>query len=135
MVYLTYWEVKAYSPDLRHKIVAAVAAGHPQTEVARVFSVGLSTVKRYLKYHQETGSLAPKRHPGRAPTIRPDQRPLLWAQLEAHPAAFLDEHCRLWAEQTGIRLSPSTMSREIKRLGWTRKKGRWVPPSETSDAA
>ena len=124
--------MKAYSPDLRRKIVAAVESGRPKAEVARVFGDGLSSVKRYLKQQQETGSLAPKRHPGRAPTIRPDQRPLLWAQLEAHPAAFLDEHCAHWAEQTGIQLSTSTMSREIARLGWTRKKGRWVPPNGTS---
>jgi transposase len=127
--------MKAYSPDMRSKIVAAVEAGRSKAEVARVFAVGLSTVKRYLKQHQETGSLEPKRHPGRAPTIRPDQRPLLWAQLEAHPAAFLDEHCTRWAEQTGTPLSTATMSREIRRLGWTRKKGRWVPPNRTSDAA
>lgn len=59
--------MKAYPPDLRTKIVTAVEAGRSQTEMARVFGVGLSTVKRYLKQHQETGSLAPKRHPGRAP--------------------------------------------------------------------
>ena len=127
--------MKAYSPDLRSKIVAAVEAGRSKAEVARVFDVGLSTVKRYLKQQRETGSLAPKRHPGRAPTIRPDQRALLRAQLDAHPAGFLDEHCAWWEEQTGTRVSTSTMCREIKRLEWTRKKGRWVPPSETSDAA
>jgi transposase len=127
--------MKAYSPDLRSKIVAAVDAGRSKAEVARVFDVGLSTVKRYLKQQRETGSLEPKRHPGRAPTIRPDQRALLRAQLDAHPAGFLDEHCAWWAEQTGTRVSPSTMCREIKRLGWTRKKGRWVPPSATSAAA
>ncbi len=127
--------MKAYSPDLRSKIVVAVEGGRPKTEVARSFGVGLSTVKRYVTQHQTTGSLAPKRHPGRAPTIRPDQRPRLWAQLEAHPAAFLDEHCALWAKDTGSHLSIATMSREIKRLRWTRKKGRWVPPNETSDAA
>lgn len=127
--------MKAYSPDLRSKIVAAVDAGRSKAEVARVFGVGLSTVKRYLKQQHETGSLAPKRHPGRAPTIRSDQRDLLRAQLDAHPAGFLDEHCAWWEEQTGRRVSTSTMSRAINRLGWTRKKGRWVPPSETSDAA
>ena len=55
--------------------------------------------------------------------------------LDAHPAGFLDEHCRWWEEQTGIRVSTATMCREIKRLGVTRNKGRWVPPSKTSDAA
>jgi len=127
--------MEAYSPDLRSKIVAAVEAGRSKTEVARVFGIGLSTVKRYLKQHQETGSLEPKRHPGPAPTIRAEQRVLLRAQLDAHPAAFLDEQCRLWEQQTGNRLSISTMSRAIKRLGYTRKKGRWVPPSETRNAA
>jgi transposase len=127
--------MKAYSLDLRTKIVAAVEAGRPKSEVARVFGVGLSTVKRYLHHQQQTGSLAPKRHPGGTPSIAPDQFPLLWAQLDAHPTAFLDEHCQRWEEQTGTRVSLSTMSRAIRRLGFTRKKGRWVPPSGTSAIA
>jgi transposase len=124
--------VKAYSLDLRTKIVAAVASGKPKTEVARVFGVGLSTVKRYLHQQQQTGTLVPKRHPGGAPSIPPAQYPVLWAQLEAHPTAFLDEQCRSWEATTGTRVSTSTMSRMIRRMGWTRKKGRWVPASETS---
>jgi transposase len=127
--------MKAYSLDLRTKIVAAVEDGRPKSEVARVFGVGLSTVKRYLQQQHQTGSLAPKRHPGGTPSIPPDQYPLLWAQLDAHPTAFLDEHCRFWEATTDTRVSTSTMSRMIRRLGWTRKKGRWVPPSETSAIA
>jgi transposase len=127
--------VKAYSLDLRTKIVAAVESGKPKTEVAWVFGVGLSTVKRYVNYQHRTGSLEPKRHPGGTPSIPPEQYSLLWAQLDAHPTAFLDEQCRSWEEQTGTRVSTSTMSRMIRRLGWTRKKGRWVPPSETSAIA
>jgi transposase len=115
--------------------VAAVEAGRPKTEVARVFGVGLSTVKRYLHQHHQTGSLVPKRHPGGTPSIPPDQYPLLWAQLDAHPTAFLDEHCQDWEAITGTRVSTATMSRMIRRLGWTRKKGRWVPPNETSAIA
>ena len=135
MVYLTYYGVKAYSLDLRTKIVTAVEAGNRQTEVARVFGVGLSTVKRYLKQHQQTGSLAAKHHPGGKPSIPPDQYPLLWAQLAAHPSAFLDEQCTLWEAATGTRVSTATMSRVIRRVGWTRQQGRWVPPSETSATA
>ncbi len=123
--------MKAYSPDLRSKIVAAVDAGTTKTEVARLFDVGLSTVKRYVKQQHDTGSLDPKRHPGRAPAIDPLLYDLLRAQLDAQPAGFLDEHCRQWEEQTGIRVSIATMSRTITRLGWTRKKGRWVPANET----
>ena len=80
------------------------------------------TVKRYLKLRRETGGLAPKAIPG-----RPQKKigPLLDGlrpQLEAHPDATLEEHCRLWEAKTGARVSPSTMGRAIQRLKWTRKK-------------
>jgi transposase len=123
--------VRAYSPDLRAKILAAVDAGMSKSEAARTFRVGLATVKRYAALRRDYGTLDPKPHPGRPPRIRPEQQEVLWAQLVAHPDAYLDEQCDLWEAQTGQRLSTSAMSRTIKRLGFTRKKGRWVPPSAT----
>jgi transposase len=126
----------AYSPDLRAKIVAAVERDGNKHAVARHFGVGVSTVKRYCTQWREEQSLAPKPHPGRPPTIRPDQQEALRAQVRAHPAAYLDEHCLLWETETGIRVSPYAMSRAIRKLGFTRKKGRWVPASGTRiDAA
>ena len=121
----------AYSLDLRLRIVAALDAGKKPSEVAERFSVGVSTVKRYRQQRRETGRLDPRPSPGRTPTIRPEQRELLWAQLVEHPTAILEEHCALWATQTGVWVSITTMSREIRRVGFTRKKGRWVPPSGT----
>jgi transposase len=123
--------MRAYSPDLRAKIMAAVDAGMTKSQAARTFGVGLATIKRYAALRREQGSLDPKPHPGRPPTIRSEQQEVLRAQLRAYPAAFLDEHCDLWEAQTGVRLSISAMSRTIRRLGVTRKKGRWVPPSGT----
>lgn len=126
----------AYSPDLRAKIVAAVERDKNKHAVARHFGVGISTVKRYMKQWREEQSLAPKPHPGRPPSIRPDQQEGLRAQVTAHPAAYLDEHCLLWEAETGARVSTHAMSRAIRKLGFTRKKGRWVPVSGTrTDAA
>src|SRR5579884_2897543 len=123
--------MRAYSPDLRAKILAAVDAGMSQRAVAKTFGVGEETIRRYVIARRTTGTLDPRPIPGRPPLIRPDQRELLRAQLVAHPEARLTEHCQLWAQLTGVLVSIYTMSREIKRLGWTRKKGRWVPPSGT----
>jgi transposase len=123
--------MRAYSLDLRQRIVAALDAGKRPSEVAAQFSVGVSTVKRYRQQRRDTGMLDPRFSPGRTPTIRPEQREILWAQLVEHPTAILAEHCALWAAQTGVWVSITTMSRETRRLGWTRKKGRWVPPSGT----
>lgn len=124
--------MKAYSPDLRAKILAAVDNGMTKSQAARVFGVGLATIKRYAALRRDQGTLDPKRHPGRRPLIRPEQQEVLWAQLVAHPTAYLDEHCALWEAHSGVRLSISAMSRTIKRLGFTRKKGRWVPPIGTT---
>jgi transposase len=119
----------AYSFDLRQRIVAALDAGSKPSEVATRFGVGVSTVKRYRQQRRETGTLDSRPSPGRTPTIRPEMREALWTQLVEHPVALLEQHCVLWAARTGVRVSISTMSREIRRLGWTRKKGRWVPPN------
>lgn len=41
--------MKAYSPDLRSRIVAAVDAGVSKAEAARRFDVALPSVKRYVR--------------------------------------------------------------------------------------
>lgn len=114
--------MKAYSRDLRERIVAAVAAGRAQTHVATTFSVHRSTVARYLAQHQQTGDLIPKTSPGRPRAIPLDQAPALRAQVEAAPAATLAEHCTAWAQTAGVTVHVATMARALIRLGFTRKK-------------
>ena len=123
--------MQAYSHDLRIKILQAVDGGLSQSEAARVFGVGRATITRYLHRRRCTGTVAPQRHPGRAPLIPPAAHPALREQWAAHPDAPLDEQCHLWAERTGHVLSPATMSRMYTRLGWTRKKSPCAPPNET----
>ena len=53
--------MKAYSLDLRIKIVQSVRRGVSNSETARRFGVNRSTVGRYLKRLDENGSLAPKK--------------------------------------------------------------------------
>jgi transposase len=42
--------------------------------------------------------------------------------LQAHNDATLEQHCAMWELAHGECVSRWTMSRAIKRLGWTRKK-------------
>src|SRR6266487_1267850 len=46
----------------------------------------------------------------------------LRAQLEAHPDATREEHCRLFQAEHGIDVSTASISRARVALGWTRKK-------------
>ncbi len=123
--------MRAYSVDLREHVVAAVQAGRRRVEVAEVFGISLRTVERYLQRQHRTGDLRPTPVPGRRREIPVEQEAQLTAQLRAQPSATLDRHVELWAELTGVRVSPTTMYRAIRRLGWTWKKKRWWPPSGT----
>jgi transposase len=108
--------------DLRERVVRAVQAGTPRTEVAERFEVGLATVGRYIRQQRSSGSLAAKKHHGPKLRIGLEERHALLALLQTWPDATLAEHCERWDTMHGVRLSEPTMSRAIRRLGWTRKK-------------
>jgi transposase len=127
--------MRAYSTDLRQRILHAVDHGRPRAEVAALFQVSLSTIKRYLKQRQVSGNLTRKPIPGRPPTYGAALDAALPTQLAAHDDATLEQHCQLWQQTHGVRVSTATMSRAIARLGWTRKKRHWVPPSAAKSPA
>jgi transposase len=124
--------MNAYSEDLRKKIVEAKERGMPTLEVARTFGVGISSVKRYAKTAREGGSLRPKSSPGRPPKADERARRLLEADLQERPAATLPERREYLRGVAGLRVSESTVSRLLRRMGWSRKKDRWERRSATS---
>jgi transposase len=114
--------MKQYSVDLRERLLGAIDAGLSQAEAARLFGVGTSTITRWRQQRRDTGSLAPKRRPGRPPAIGPDQTDALHAQVAQHPDATLAAHCAHWARDHEVTMSVAGMSRAIRRLGITLKK-------------
>ena len=124
----------AYSKDLRPKVLAATDRGTPRREVVDAFDISLATLKRWLMKRAHGEDLSPRFSTGRKRPILStvEERRALWARLEGSDEATLEQHCELWEERRGVRVSAATMSRAIRqRLGWTFEKGRWVPPSET----
>jgi transposase len=124
--------MKAYSKDLRRKIVDAIERGMPKAQAARTFAVGISTVKRYATKAQRGESLEPGKAPGKPPKIDQRVEKLLEADLEERPFATLRERCEYVEAISGVSVSRSTMCRAIARIGSTRKKGDERPPNETS---
>src|SRR5215203_1129021 len=116
--------MKAYSKDLRQKIVDAIERGMPKAQAARTFGVGISTVKRYATKAQRGESLEPGKAPGKPPKIDERVGKLLEADLR--------ERCDYVEAISGVSVSRSTMCRAIARIGSTRKKGGERPQSETS---
>jgi transposase len=124
--------MNAYSEDLRKKIVEALSRGMGKSEAARTFSLSLSSVKRYAKMADEGLSLAPQKRPGSRPKTGEDARRVLEADLAERPAATLSERREFLESVCGVGVSDSTVSRLLKRMGFTRKKGLWVRASATS---
>lgn len=109
--------MRAYSLDLRRKIVEAVRCGLTKTEVARTFNIiSLSSVKRYVKMEDEFGSVVPRKPPGSSPKIDRRARRILEQDLEERPAATLAQRCAYLLEITGLRVGVSTLWRCLKGL-------------------
>lgn len=125
--------MNAYSLDLRLKALDAVDRAISRREVIRTFGISMPTLERYLRRRREAGDLTPKPSPGRTPSIcaTVEDRRALWRQLEENDDATLQHHCELWEKERKLRVSVATMSRAVRRLGWTFKKSHWEPPSET----
>ncbi len=124
--------MKAYSVDLREKIVAAVGRGMSKAQAARTFGVGATSVKRYVKLQEEGKSLTPGKAPGKKSKLDASAMKLLEEDLRARPAVTYEKRAALLCELLGTRVSKPTICRAIKRLGYTRKKDRWVQRKETN---
>src|SRR5215212_3863358 len=124
--------MKAYSEDLRRKIVSAIERGMTKAQAARTFGVGISTVKRYAIEAQKGETLEPGKAPGKRPKMDERVGKLLAEDLKEHPFATLRERCEYVETISGVSVSRSTMCRAIASIGSTRKKGGEAPLSETS---
>ena len=123
----------AYSEDLRDKIVEAVQQRRmSKSEAARAFGVSRSSVKRYVKAVCEGRSLRPGKAPGKKPKLDEKAKRLLEADIEERPFAKLTNRREYLQKVAGVTVSESTLSRVIRKMGFGRKKGRWVRVSETS---
>jgi len=124
--------MKAYSEDLRKKIVGALLEGTGKSEAARLFGVSLSSVKRYARTAREGRPLTPRKNPGKRPKLGESARALLEVDLAERPVATLSQRRRFLQDVTGVLVSNSTVCRLLKRLGYTRKKDQWVLAKGTS---
>jgi transposase len=103
-----------------------------KSEVACLFGVSLSSVKRYVRKFRQGRSLSPGKAPDKRPKVDQRARRLLEADLNERPFAKLHQRCEYLEALAGLRVSRSTLCRALKRMGFTRKKEQWVLVSETN---
>ena len=114
---------RPHAPDgVRERAIAALLAGRSVADVAHFCQNDPSTVRRWRRQYLRTGSVATRPRCGRPPLISADQQQVLRQQVHDCPDATLAMHSVWWEAQFGVRPSLSTMSRELRQLGFTRKK-------------
>jgi transposase len=120
--------MRAYSMDLRERVLADCDAGMGTAEVAETFSVSASWVRRLKQRRRETGPVGPtrQRH-GPVPAAVTHADPIR-AAVRGHPDATLREY----REDHGLPVSKSALARALVRLGLSREKSRPGPASRTA---
>lgn len=128
--------MKAYSLDLRERVVAAYEQGEGSIAIiAERFSVGQTFLKKMLRQKRETGSL--ERLPQRAgakKALSENERAWLATQVELTPDATLAELQETLAARKNRLVSTATICRELQAMRLVRKKSRSLPPSATIES-
>lgn len=120
---------RAYSADLRERVLDAVADGSSARAAAARFGIGVATAVRWVRRWRDTGSRVAHRrgHPTRSPLDAHEA--FLIALAEATPDITLDEmRARLMGDR-GVSVARSTIWRFFSRRGWSVKKSPDMPTS------
>jgi transposase len=103
-----------------------------KAQAARVFGVGATSVKRYVRLAEQGKPLSLGKAPGRKGRLDESGMKLLEEDLRSRPAVTYKQRADLLHHLLGVIVSSSTICRAGKRLGYTRKKDQWVQRKETS---
>lgn len=120
--------MEAYSMDLRQRVIAACDGGLRIAEAARRFSLHRATIHRWLQRRRHTGSIGSlNQHTGRKRKLDSDEHDRLaqWVKQDGN-MTIAQLRTRL-----GEKVSASTISRALRRVGVTFKQRRSAPPNKT----
>ena len=112
---------RAYSLDLRERVVAAVVAGQSCRSVAKTFMVSVASVVKWSQRHRATGSPAALKMGGRRPYRVAGERDWLLARIAEKPGLTLRALLTELAER-GLLVSYHALWHFLRHEGVTFKK-------------
>ena len=107
--------MRAYSMDLRERVLHESDAGMQAAAVASKYRVSASWVRRLTHRRREPGEVAPRQQ-------RDGRHPVLASQLHTLAALIREQPDRTLADALGTSASLATIWRAVKQLGCTVKK-------------
>lgn len=117
-----------YAAMVRKRIVELYEQDYSTSEIAEVFGVCESGVRRVRQHFRERGTLEPlPRTCGRTAMMTAEVERQIREHVAARPDATRDEV----RSALGLSVSLQSISKWFKRLGLPLKKSRCTPPSRT----
>jgi transposase len=114
---------RAYSTDLRERVVAAVRSGSTVRAVAERFGVAVSSVVKWSQLERRTGGVAPGRTGGHRKKVLAPHHDWLMARVEACSEVTLIT-LRDELRAKGVQVSHDTVWRYLRGVGFSFKKKR-----------
>lgn len=114
---------KPYSYDLRRKVIEAIELdGLLKSEASQLFNISRNTIDLWLKRRQETGDFKalPNQPTGSNHRITDWESFREFARV--HGDKTQEEMAQLWDGE----ISARTISRALKKIGFTVKKNFWL---------
>ena len=122
---------KAYSQDLRARVLAAADDGEPVGRIATLMRVSISYVSKVLSRRQRTGQTTALPQRGHLPRRLAALHGAIEVQVRTRPDATIAE-LQAWLSETHkVSASAGLMCKTLATLDLTFKKSRSTLPSKT----
>ena len=113
---------KAYSVDLRLRVLAALDGGLSKMQAHQIFHISRSTMDDWLKLRQQTGSVKAPEAEQRRGSRGLGAHEGFAAFAQRHQHSTLEQMQQVWQQETQQSLSIMSFSRALRQHGYTRKK-------------
>jgi transposase len=123
---------RAYSQDLRERVMAAVESGTGAYAAAAVFQVSVSYIYKALGRRRRTGEIGARPWAGGPKPKLVAHDEALRARVMSEPDATLAELQAWLIEEHGMKVSVGCLWKRLRRLGLTLKKSHCAPPNKTA---
>jgi transposase len=123
---------RAYSQDLRERVMAMVDSGTGAYAAAAIFRVSVSYIYKALGRRETTGEASARPWAGGPRPKLAAHDDALRARVMSEPDATLAELQAWLAAEHGMKVSIGCLWKRLRQLGLTLKKSHCEPPNKTA---
>lgn len=110
--------MKAYSEDLRKRVIESYEEGEEKGTIIKIFKIGISTLNRWIREYRARGNYKPKQRTEYRKRKFSDEE--LMKYVEENPSATLEEMAK------HFKVKIASVWQRLKKLKITRKKKLFI---------